>query len=94
VAAATEIGFIAAASASNTAAAKAITTGTSSAAGWSIMAVPSTMAVAAVVSRGFAGKQASEIAGTLDSCTAFGCIVGNFRTRYPADSSIRQQTYL
>ena len=94
MAAATGIGFIAAASGSNTAVAKAITTGTSSAAGCSIMAGPSTMAVAAVVSRGFARKQASKFAGTLDSCTAVGCIVGNFRTRYPAGSSIRQQTYL
>jgi hypothetical protein len=89
------IGFIAAASTSNTAAAKAITTGTSSAAGLSIMAGPSTMAaIAIVVDTGFTGKQVDEVVDTLGSCTEADCIVGCFRMQYLAGSSIEQQTYL
>ena len=90
-----EIGVIAAASASNTAAAKAITTGTSSAADWSIMAGPSTMAaITTVVDRGFTGKQVDVVVGTLGSCTAADCIVGWFRILHLAGSFIVQQTYL
>jgi len=92
VAAATGIGFVTATSATDTAVARAVTAGISFVASWSIMAGPSTMAMAATAGRGFAEKNL--VAGTFNSCTAVDCTVGCFRTSYLVGSLVKQQTCL